>query len=129
MHLKTPLLLATLTLTMLTPLFVQAQAQAQAQAYAYTQARLHEFSAYGEGGFAALRYSLPSGASSGGGGGGGLGYAFLFTDNIGVRTGIGASLLRSAVRLGDGFTSVVDLADEYYEPAELRSTFNGYVER
>jgi hypothetical protein len=125
MRLKTPLSLAALTLTMLTLLFVQVQA--------YAQARLHEFSAYGEGGLALPRYSLPAGvsssSSSSGVGGGGLGYSFLFTDNIGLRTGVGASLLRSTVHLGDSFTSAIALTDEYYEPAELRSTFSGYVER
>jgi hypothetical protein len=92
----------------------------------------HELSVYGEGGLSTLRYALPPQGERDNrfGGGGGLGYAFFFSDNVGLRTGVGASLFRAAAHLNANFVATAAAVDEYYAPCEFRTTFgDGYRER
>ncbi|MDR1343583.1 MAG: hypothetical protein LBK18_10085, partial [Prevotellaceae bacterium] len=119
MRLKTLPVIAALLLPSLPPLPAGAQA------------RLMEISAYGEGGLSTLYYSLPDIArrSNALGGGGGLGYAFFFTDQLSLHTGAGLTLYRAQAKLSDGFGTITATLDDYYEPAELRSTFSRHAER
>lgn len=116
----------------LAALLALAPVAAQPQPHGAGVPPRHELSVYGEGGLSTLRYALPPQVErdNGFGGGGGLGYAFFFSDNVGLRTGVGVSLLRAAAHLNASFVATAAAVDEYYAPCEFRTTFgDGYRER
>lgn len=88
----------------------------------------HEFTLHAAGGISELQYDVSAGErKTGFGANAGLGYAFFFSPNWGVGTGVGLMWMNTKYEL-PGFTDAY-AANDGTDNFELRYTMNGYTEK
>jgi hypothetical protein len=117
-----------IALALATAMLASGSMSAYAQATQSKKSK-HELSVHAGYGIASLFYSLDQGTLAlGKGWEAGVGYAYFFTENIGIATGA-AVATHSASISGSGITgATTNLVDEYGDGYHLRSTLDGFSE-